>query len=168
MKTSFLLMILVLGSFVAQAHEYFFAFAEVEYNTSSKCLEMTLQGSAHDVEDVLNESGISIEELEDHYSDSLMQVKLERFINDGLVFSANGVTTYLHLKGMEVKTNGMVYFYLASTEITLVNSIDIQFDWLMNVLDQQQNKLTLNYLGNKYNAVFLPQQRRFTIQFELK
>ena len=168
MKTILLLSILVFSSFVTQAHEYFFAFAEVEYNATAKCLEITVQGSAHDVEDVLNESGIPIKELEDHYTDSLMLLKLESFINKGLVFSSNGMATQLSLKGYEVKTNGMVYFYLASTEFTPVKSIDIQFDWLMNVLEQQQNKLTFNYLNHKYNAVFLPQQRRFTIQFEPK
>lgn len=168
MKTGLLFLILVLSSFVANAHEYFFAFAEVEYNTTTKCLEMTVQGSAHDVEDVLNESGIPIKELEDHYTDSLILLKLETFINSGLVFSSNGITPQLMLKGYEVKTNGMVYFYLASAAFTPQTSIDIQFDWLMNVLDKQQNKLTFNYLNHKYNAVFLPQQRRFTIQFEQK
>lgn len=155
-----LLFSLLFSAAGSYAHDYFFAFAELDYNSTEKCFEITLEGSAHDVEDVLNESGIPIKELEDHYTDQTMLAKIESFINTGFTLTSGTTTTNLKLIGMEVKTNGMVYFYLKSSPIELIDKkITVRFDWLMDALPQQQNKITLRYNNQKYTAVFLPTKR---------
>jgi hypothetical protein len=153
-------------AFSASAHEYFFAFAEVAYNTDKGVFEITIEGSAHDTEDALNESGIAIKELEDHYTDSAMLKRIEGFINEGFVLTSGGITSELKLEGMEVLPNGLVFFYLSSTPITLGESVDVQFDWLMDSLPQQQNKITLEVRQQKYTAVFVENKRRSTIKFD--
>jgi len=168
MRTILALLVFSIVSLSATAHEYFFAFAEIEYNAASRSFEMTLQGSAHDIEDVLNESGIPIKELEDHYTDQEMLVKLESFINKGLQISSGGITPHLNLSGYEVKPNGLVYFYLASDQVEITSAIDIRFDWLMDALPKQQNKITLKHDHQQYTAVFLPNQRQATIKLETK
>jgi hypothetical protein len=67
---------------------------------------------------------------------------------------------------MEVLPNGLVFFYLSSTPITLGESVDVQFDWLMDTLPQQQNKITLEVRQQKYTAVFVENKRRSTIKFD--
>jgi hypothetical protein len=168
MKTLFVILLFAAVSFTGNAHEYFFAFAEMEYNMASKSFEITLEGSAHDVEDVMNETGIPIKELEDHYTDKTMLAKIEAFINKGFTITSGGITPHLHLSGYEVKPTGLVYFYLASDQVGLTTEIDIQFDWLMDTLPQQQNKITLSHAHQQYTAVFLPHQRRSVIQFAQK
>lgn len=164
MKTILLLLLFPLFSAPVFAHEYFFAFAEIDYNAAEKCFEITLEGSAHDVEDVMNATGIPIEELEDHYTDKAMLAKIEAFINEGLVLSCGGKSAHLSLQGMEVKINGMVYFYLRSEQLTLGGTLDIRFDWLMNTLPQQQNKVTVRLNEQKHTAVFLPGKRTEIIE----
>jgi hypothetical protein len=149
-----------LAASLASAHEYFFAFAEVQYDEQSRKLEITLEGSAHDVEDALNGSGIPIRELEDHYKDAEMLAKLESFINGGLSF---GTGAKLHLLGYEVLPTGMVYFYLQSDEMQLAGALDTRFDWLMDTFDKQQNKITFTFRDKKYTSVFLPGKRTETI-----
>lgn len=146
------------------AHEYFFAFAEIDYNESTRSFEITLEGSAHDVEDVLNESGIAIKELEDHYKDAEMLSRIEGFIQKGFAIYSGTSSAVLRLEGMEVQPNGLVRFYIKSDPIAVGNSLTVQFDWLMDVLPKQQNKLTLSYRNEKYTAVFLPHERKSTIQ----
>jgi len=167
MKTAFLLLLFTFFATSSFAHEYFFAFAEMDYNKTDNSFEITLEGSAHDVEDVMNESGIPIKELEDHYTDQAMLARIEAFINKGYTISSGGKPAALKLQGMEVKTNGLVYFYLKSEPIELTKTIDITFNWLMDVLPQQQNKLTLRYNDQKYTAVFLPGKPFATIEFQV-
>jgi len=165
MRTILLLLLLPAFSAVSWSHEYFFAFAEMDYNKADRCFEITLEGSAHDVEDVMNETGIAIKELEDHYTDAVMLAKIEAFINNGFTLASGGKTTSLKLMGMEVKTNGMVYFYLRSEVIELTSKLDVRFDWLMDALPQQQNKITIRIGEQKYTAVFLPGKRTETLEF---
>jgi hypothetical protein len=165
MKTVFAFLLFSAMSFAAAAHEYFFAFAEIGYNRNTGSFEIALQGSAHDVEDVMNESGIAVKELEDHYDDPEMLAKIEAFIRKGLALTSGGKTAALHLDGMEVLPNGLVYFYLSSDPIELTDSVVIRFDWLMDTLPKQQNKITLTHNDRKYTAVFLPHQTSSTIAF---
>lgn len=165
MKALFLFLSVSVLSLTAAAHEYFFAFAEVGYNQNSGKLEITLEGSAHDVEDVMNATGIPVKELEDHYGDPAMLAKIEAFIRKGLQFSSGGKTAVLHLEGMEVMPTGLVHFYLSSDPIEMAAGMEVRFDWLMDTLPQQQNKVTLTCNNQKYTAVFLAHQRTSKIQF---
>lgn len=159
----FILLISLFFTRQLQAHEYFFAFAEVNYNATEKVFEITLEGSAHDVEDVLNETGIAIRELEDHYKDSTMLSKLEKFICAGLKIKT-GRELKLHLQGYEVDTKGLVYFYLKSEPDENFRSVTFTFDWLMDALPQQQNKITLSIHSRKYTCVFLSAKRTETVE----
>lgn len=164
MKTVFLFFFFSVTATVSHAHEYFFAFAELDYNAATRRFEITVEGSAHDVEDALQDSGILIEELENHTHDSLMLDVLERFLTKGLQITSGTAAAKLHLVGMEVKPNGLVYFYLSSEPMDISGKIDLTFDWLMDQFPEQQNKITLRYNEHKYTAVFMPQRRRETIQ----
>jgi hypothetical protein len=168
MKAFIVSLLFAAVSLNGNAHEYFFAFAEMEYNAASRSMEITLEGSAHDIEDVLNETGIPVKELEDHYTDAEMLAKLERFINNGLQITSGGKTPHLSLKGYEVKPTGLVYFYLVSDQVELTETIDVRFDWLMDTLPKQQNKITLTHNHQHYTAVFLPHQRTSSIKLETK
>lgn len=165
MKTVFAFLLVSMLSVPALAHEYFFAFAEIGYNQNSGRFEITLEGSAHDVEDVMNLTGIPVKELEDHYADPEMLTKIERFISRGLQLSSGGQVAVLHLEGMEVLPNGLVHFYLSSDPLELTASVEVRFDWLMDQLPQQQNKVTLTHQHQQYTAVFLPHQRSTKIVF---
>ncbi|MES2554949.1 MAG: DUF6702 family protein [Bacteroidota bacterium] len=168
MKQLLFVAIFLFSAFSAGAHEYFFAFAEVAYNADKGVFEITIEASAHDTEDVLNESGIAIKELEDHYTDSVMLGKIEGFINQGFALTTSGITGKLKLEGMEVLPNGLVFFYLSSAPIVLGESVDVQFDLLMDVMPQQQNKITLEVRQQKYTAVFVENKRKSTIKFDVK
>lgn len=158
----FLFGFIVNNSFVA-AHEYFFSFAEITFNEANKQFEGTIEASAHDVEDVMNESGIQIKELEDHYSDTNMIRKIESFICQGFVIQNNQKNVRLKLIGYEVKANGLVDFYFTSEKIELATSLTFRYDWLMQTLPQQQNKITFSYNNKTQTMVFLPSKTTETI-----
>lgn len=164
MKTAFLFFIFCVTASVASAHSYFFAFAELDYNASTRQLEISIEAAAHDVVDALQDEGVLIEDLEKHLQDSAMLLAIEHYINSGLQIHLTGGKPSLHLLGMEIKPNGLAYFYLYSDAFDPGNKLDISFDWLMDHFPEQQNKITLRYNENKYTAVFMPHRRRETIE----
>lgn len=158
MKSLLLFLLLSLSSSTF-AHEYFFAFVELDFNEEKKVFEATLTASAHDVEDVLNEVGIPIKELEDHYTDKDMIQKLESFILKHFEVNSNGNVTF-KLIGFEVNKQGLVNFYFSSTPAGIPSKeITVKFDFLMDQLDQQQNKLTFLTEPEAKTIVFLQNSR---------
>lgn len=162
MKSLLLFLLLSLSSSTF-AHEYFFAFVELDFNEEKKVFEATLTASAHDVEDVLNEVGIPIKELEDHYIDKEMIQKLESFILKHFEVNSNGNVTF-KLIGFEVNKQGLVNFYFSSTPTELPSKeLTVKFDFLMDQLEQQQNKLTFLTKPEAKTIVFLQNSRTQTI-----
>lgn len=162
MKSLLLFLLLSLSSSTF-AHEYFFAFVELDFNEEKKVFEATLTASAHDLEDVLNEVGIPIKELEDHYSDKEMIQKLESFILKHFEVNSNENVTF-KLIGFEVNKQGLVNFYFSSTPTELPSKeLTVKFDFLMDQLDQQQNKLTFITEPEAKTVVFLQNSRTQTI-----
>ena len=159
MKRVLLLLFLAICSLNASAHEYFFAFAEVNFNATESVLEATVISSAHETEDALNSMGIGIKELEDHYTDAEMIAKLETFVNTGFFMSENGAIIQFKLIGFEVDKQGMVNFYLKSNKVNPPSEYTVSFGLLMDEFPDQQNKVLFTYNNKTTTAVFLPSKR---------
>ena len=143
----------------ANAHDYYFAFAEVNYNAAEAVLETTIICSAHESEDALNLSGIEIKELEDHYADDLMKAKLEKFILAGFSMAQNDKPIVFKLIGFEVDSRGMVNFHFKSEKVSAPSTYSATFDLLMDQFPSQQNKILFAYNGKTTTATFLANKR---------
>lgn len=163
LKTVYVTLVFLLLTTIGQAHEYFFAFAELEYNDKKQIFEVTLESAAHDVVQALQNENISITDLSKHYNDSTMNAAIEASINKHFTLSSGGQQMYFHLDGYEVMRNGLVLFYLSSGQLQPEPEITCRFDWLMSEFSEQQNKLTLNINNHKFTAVFLSKQPVVTI-----
>lgn len=159
MRKTFLFLAFACLSVAANAHEYFFAFAEVNYNETESILEATIISSAHETEDALNLSGIEIKELEDHYKDETMKSKLEEFILSGFSMVQNNKHVLFKLIGFEVDSRGMVNFYFKSEKVTSPSEYAVTFDLLMNQFPTQQNKILFTYNKKTVTAIFLANKR---------
>ena len=159
MKRLLFLFLLVFLSFHSSAHEYFFAFAEVNYDAKESVIEATIISSAHETEDALNILGIEIKELEDHYKDSVMISQLESFVNNGFSMIEKDTKVQFKLIGFEVDNRGMVNFYLKSEKVNPPTEYLVSFDLLMDQFPEQQNKVLFTYHNKTTTAVFLPGKR---------
>jgi hypothetical protein len=161
---SFLIILAI--SFTSQAHEYFFGFAEMEYNATEGVYEGTLIFSAHDFEMWLNQKGIKVVDLEDHIeSYSFMEDAGEVVFED---FSVSNNTSFLHLSiiGFEVLNNGLCQIYFASSKSPAFDSLDVKFELLMDVFPDQQNKITFLDGKNSYTATFTQVNKQANIQIQ--
>ncbi|MCC6701840.1 MAG: hypothetical protein IT221_09970 [Fluviicola sp.] len=143
---------------LAQAHAFYFSFAEVQYNSDSKKFEISIEASTHDVEKVLRNQGLVFSELEMSTTNPEVKAAVLKSINLGFELKQTS-SIALHLIGFDVMPNGLTYFYLESESTELTSSLSIRFDWLMDEFEEQQNKITFIANNNKQTAVFLPTKR---------
>ncbi|WP_343633338.1 DUF6702 family protein [Fluviicola sp.] len=143
--------------FSANAHEYYFAFGEVEYNVSTKKLEITLEISAHDLEFDMKKSGITLDNhIENQTGNADFKKQLETHLAKGFSISVNDSPVPLSVVGFDVLPTGLLYVYLESGVLELTKSIRFKFDLLMESFPDQQNKITFIRNSQKQTAVFLP------------
>lgn len=160
MIRTFFFCLLLFTGFNAFAHQYYFGFAEVEYNQMDERLEGTLILSAHDLEDALLKQGTITEKFDRLSHDSLTIRKIgEELFN----------TFHCYEQGREIRLlpvdffltkNGLIEFYFQSETVDLGNGLEIEFTTLMNEFPQQQNKITFIQGTQKQTAVFLQENKR--------
>lgn len=153
MKLVILIFLLSISS-LTYSHEYFFAFAEVEYNDISKKLEATLTATTHDLEKAIREKHEGLKNIETINIGSDDYVILESYLLNH--FSLSGPEkSELNLIGFEVLMNGVTNFFFESSEIELNDKLIIGFDLLMKQHEEQQNKITFYYRNETYTRPFL-------------
>lgn len=140
---------------MASGHDYFFAFAEVEYNDITQQFESTVSVSSHDVERIFAENGWSLNDLESYEKENEHFAPIEKWLLDQFTFSTNSQQITLSLLACEIELNGMIHFYIQSTPTELGPSLTVKFNLLMSNFSEQQNKLTLYYRDQTITKSFL-------------
>jgi hypothetical protein len=157
------------------AHEFYFAFAEVEYDEMNSRIEATLTVSTHDFEFYLQQKGIIQGDLNKNKSDSLkIQLIEEEIIKHfnltegiNIDYSNKNQKPYLgqlRLDGFETNLTGTVEFYLSIDVYQPLKSIEITFDLLMDQYPNQQNKLHLLTRNEKRTIDFLSSKKTQLIE----
>jgi hypothetical protein len=166
MKFIFLFLSSFLLSFGAWSHNYYFGFAEMQYNEINHTLETTIVLSAHDLEDVLLKSKSIDKSLEYLTEDTLAQIAVEKFILNSFQVEFDNQKADFHLLGFDISPNGMIQIYLLAENVSVNNQLDITFSSMMDVFEAQQNKLTFIHNNNKQTAVFLQNQKSSVIHLK--
>jgi hypothetical protein len=164
MKKLFAVFAFISVLFSANAHEYYFAFGEVEYNESTRKLEITLEVNAHDLEFDMKKSGIDlVGHIEEQTQNSNFKKQLELHLTQGFKITNEDLGLSLTLVGFDILPNGLLYAYLESQPITLDKRLTFTFNLLMESFPSQQNKVTFIRNKQKQTAVFLPSKPTETI-----
>ena len=165
-----LLVLFALGlTSLVRAHEFYFAFAEMEFNEMESRFELTITATTHDVERSLTEKGLLVAGGKWNNQDTVLLQVLEKDINRHFELTLQGAEEKLHftLEGFETELTGITRFYLSSpSPVASLFSMHIFFDFLMDTFPDQQNKLTFIYRGHKQTVAFLPSKKTQTITFE--
>ncbi|MFN6015023.1 MAG: DUF6702 family protein [Flavobacteriales bacterium] len=171
MRNLLFLTLLFCSSF-SFGHEFFFAFAEVEFDELKGRFEASVTLTSHDLDQSLRSMEPNFKGLYKAESDSMSRNLVEREINrhfsiviptkNSVLDGANAI--YFHLEGIEIELNGTIHLYLSAEHRTVPEKLEVTFDVLMDEFPEQQNKLTLIYRGKKSTNVFLPNQRTQLIE----
>jgi hypothetical protein len=170
MKCNFLLVFLFL-SFFSQAHESFFAFAELEYKDKQGRLEATISATAHDLERYLQQRNVISEDLAKALKDSSSYVAINNELNShffvdldpfGQNSTMDGVEFIrFSLDGYEEEHSGTIRFFMhAAVNHPISARFGITFNLLMDAHSEQQNKLTFLFREKKSTFVFLQKNQK--------
>lgn len=141
------------------AHDYYFAFAEVEYDEMKGELQATLIVSTHDMENMLRKKGVTERDLSSYSNDTIALRNIQNELLKGFSIQIGTKTLSLTLEGMEVQLTGLTNFYFSAKEVSALESVSIKFDLLMDVFAEQQNKLTFIYRNTKNTYAFLSNRK---------
>lgn len=150
-----LLVLSVFISGVAFSHDFFFAFAEVEYNDVSQRLEGTITVTTHDLELALQKQNILLKELDPKELTKEELKSVESYIFDHFSITQN-TKAILHIIGFESLLNGISNFYFESETMEFSGTAEITFDLLMDQFADQQNKISFIYRDRTRTLTFLP------------
>ena len=161
----FVLISVFTGSF-ASAHNYYFGFAEMQYNETNQTLETTIVLSAHDLEEIMIKNKNISKSLEYLHTDPAAIKAVSDEILKGFEVILNHKKIVFESLGFEVTRNGLINVYLLAKNVTLGKELDITFSCLMNYFPEQQNKITFILNSKKQTAVFLPHKKSAVITIE--
>lgn len=166
MKHLVLTLLVLTSAMTVSAHDYFFAFAEMEYNPISEKLEMTMVVTTHDFERALEMKGETVNSLA--FPNDADAAIIESYVNAHFSVGNGDSTCVFRLVGQDESLTGTTNFYFESTTIAIRNQVKVHFDFLMEVYDGQQNKLTFLYEDKSITAAFTPMKRSQTLYIENK
>ncbi|MFM7595663.1 MAG: DUF6702 family protein [Flavobacteriales bacterium] len=139
----------------SRAHEYHFAFMELEYYPSEQQFQATLKVTAHDLAYIFSKKhgkDLSVDQI--LKSDSLY-AELSQFICGGFTLFQNNQAVYFKVDGNELSKNGDLIFYLSSEQIEHPGKLTFTFPLLTLYFPTQQNKLDYLKKGTHYTLSFL-------------
>lgn len=163
---SLLIVLVVFCTQFVWGHAYYFAFAEVEFNEDRSRFEIAVRATGHDVEDYMKHIGQPIGQLEKAADNPIAMSQLEQMIKKHFVISIQEKAILLELVGIEVNKKDEVLFYMTSRKMERPNKIEIKFDLLMDLFEEQQNKITFFTPSEKVYLSFMQHKKIRTFEFK--
>jgi hypothetical protein len=169
-KFQFLLVVYIclLSSSISWGHQYFFAFAEVEYNEMGQKFEGSIVATAHDLElTLMNGYGLKnkLENIAPNSPDlKIMENYLNRFLTlqYGCSLDSNAVDAYCTadwtIESFQLMKNGNIELYFSAPAKHVYTLIQVDFRFLMDAFPEQQNKLTFIYRTDRETLSFTKAQ----------
>lgn len=152
-------------SCTASAHDFYFAFAEIEYNELTQSFECSISASTHDLERLEDKIGFTIDQASEGDENAVKAAGV--YIQKYFQIESNGNNVQFNFIGCEVALNGTMYFYLESEPFDLEDfTFDLKFDLLMNDFKEQQNKATVYFRNETYTHHFTQEARKNTFQLK--
>jgi len=155
MKTIIGFLFIICNSFASMAHEYFFSFAEMEYNDVTRKFEITITATTHDIEKLYEKRMNEKVDLSLYEKNSKTTGLIAEYFSNHFQLKTEKATCVLHLIGYESSLNGITNFYFESDPIDITPTLILKNDVLMDEYAQQQNKITLYYRSKSYTTDFL-------------
>lgn len=157
------------------AHQFFFAFAEIEYNEMDQKFEGSIVATAHDLEFALMQSHGLQTKLEKLTPTSPEVKIIEAYLNKCLSFrydcslDSNEVDAFCSaqwsIESFQILKNGTIELYFSSPAKQVYTMIQVDFRFLTDAFPDQQNKLTFIYREHRTTLNFTKTQfqQNFTL-----
>lgn len=135
-------------------HSYYVTITDVEYNATSKVMEMSMKFTAHDLEHALEHKGVPEMHLGEKNellnSDSI----IESYIKNSFSIQADGRIIAYKMIGKELKKDDVLYCFLESDTLASPQVLTIRNSILTEYTEKQVNRVNVK-IGNYSHAITL-------------
>ena len=143
--------LLLVPLFAFTMHKYYISLCEVEYVEEKQSVQIILSQFIDDLEVTLNKEQKKSLKLATKKEPLNIDVIYEEYLNNHLKFTINGKQAHYQFIGKEYDDT-MVKFYLEITNITKLQTFEIENTCLFKDFDEQQNIIKLKV--KKFNKTF--------------
>jgi hypothetical protein len=155
-KKLFLLLLLI-PLFAFSAHKYYLSLTQIEYNSTSKSVEVIINVFVDDIETALND--IHKKNFELNTKDEITDVDsyFFKYVQNHLKFKIDDTTVNYSFIGKEYDGN-VVFFYLEIKDIQSVTKIEVENSLLIKHFPAQQN-LIKSKVNKKHKSIMLTKKK---------
>lgn len=133
-------------------HDYYFSFAEIEYDAEHSCLLMSIKVATHDLEYYYQKKTGETKSIEKAFAVDSCTKKITKFLQEGLSINQSSVPVVMTLEGKTTGKDGFTYFYYKSDKIDPKIGLTVKYDLFMDIFTEQQNKV--NFIVNHQNRSY--------------
>ncbi len=146
-------------------HDYYFSFAEIEYDAEQSCLLMSIKVSTHDLDYYYQKKTGESKSIEKAFEIDSCTRKIMKFIQEGLTINQISVPIALTLEGRTTSKDGFTYFYFKSDKIDPKIALTVKYDLFMDIFTEQQNKINfiVNHQTKSYEFLLFHREHQINI-----
>ncbi|NBG65930.1 DUF6702 family protein [Acidiluteibacter ferrifornacis] len=160
MKKWGLILLLLVSAQVVSAHKFYVSLTQINYNSKTKSIEVTLKLFTDDLElSTTNFSKKTVKIINAEDSD----VEIANYIKDKFSISINNKVQVLNYLGKEME-NDVSWCYLEIKNVTDIQSIKINNRIFTEQFPDQKNLIHLNVNGVEESAVLTKNTTTFLIE----
>ncbi|MBR9832135.1 hypothetical protein GYB57_08320 [bacterium] len=160
MKKWGLILLLLVSAQVVSAHKFYVSLTQINYNSKTKSIEVTLKLFTDDLElSTTNFSKKTVKIINAEASD----VEIANYIKDKFSISINNKVQVLNYLGKEME-NDVSWCYLEIKNVTDIQSIKINNRIFTEQFPDQKNLIHLNVNGVEESAVLTKNTTTFLIE----
>ncbi len=163
MKTLFLTLITLFSLNFALAHKTYVSIANMEYNSKTKQIEVSLKLTAHDFEHVLENQFKKEYHIENVPDSSKVGLFIQNYVKTHFkVWSENNACQFAYV-GKEVTVRDDLYFYFTFSNITNPKSITVSNTFLFEMFSKQQNIVHYKYANQTKSVTLISSNPKMNI-----
>ncbi|MDP6907916.1 MAG: hypothetical protein QF371_00345 [Flavobacteriales bacterium] len=145
--------LLVLGLFtVISLHDFHSSVTQVEFNTKTHSLEITVRLFTDDLMVSLEDSGFPKMEIGTTKEPPEANENLEKYLQKHLAFTVNGKSHPFKYLGKEAQDDA-TWCYLEIEEVASVNKLEVTNTLMLSSFDDQTNMVNLKINGRKKSGL---------------
>lgn len=139
MKSLFSLIIILIAGTSVFAHKYYVSTSNMEYNTETKTIDVSVKMTAHDFESILETKYNIRMHLETIADTSEIGLYIQSYLAENFILTSGEIQATMRYIGKEVTLRDELFFYLSFSEIKDPKTIQIKNTLLFTQFAQQQN-----------------------------
>jgi len=148
-----LIFLLIIPLLAFSAHKYYVSMTKIKYVKEEEAIQITMRFFIDDVEKTLNNRFKKDFKLATTEEDKEADKFINLYIHQKFEVKINNQLIEYTFLGKEYK-NDIVFFYLESTDIHNINSIEIKNSMLFEMFEEQQNFIKI-YMNDQIKTMVL-------------